>query len=280
MSRHVNGFASTRATRRRAPEVIYQNFYDFPHYYDLTFNGGSRREVEFLIQCFKRHARRDVRQVFEPGCGTGRLLPFFARHGFAVSGLDINDRAIDFCNNRLQRQGFSRAAILGDMASFRLAGKVDAAFSMINTFRLLTSGRQAMSHLRCMARALRVGGVYALGLHLTPVVGKPLCVERHTNGKGKLQLRTTVRTMGVDLRKRLEHVRITCHAKTPLRRLQIADDTLFRMYTLAQFRALLRRAAWFEIAATYDFTYQIDSPIRLEHDTQDVVVILRKRASC
>jgi hypothetical protein len=82
----------------------------------------------------------------------------FAEAGYDVAGNDLNPLAVEFCNARFRRRGRAAAAVVGDMADFRLRPKVDAAFNMINSFRHLPSERSARSHLECVARALRKGG--------------------------------------------------------------------------------------------------------------------------
>ena len=49
------------------------NPYDHPRYYDLAFGAEWRAEMAFLTASFTKYATIDVRRVFEPACGTGRL---------------------------------------------------------------------------------------------------------------------------------------------------------------------------------------------------------------
>jgi SAM-dependent methyltransferase len=109
-----------------------KNLYDYPRYYDVIFGSDWKAEYDFLLACFNGLTRRTVKRVFEPACGTGRLLYRLAKAGYEVSGLDLNARAVHYCNRRLERHGFSPTAGVGDMSCFRLKRKVDAAFNMIN----------------------------------------------------------------------------------------------------------------------------------------------------
>jgi SAM-dependent methyltransferase len=127
--------------------------YDYPRYYDLVFGSDWRAEFHFLQACFERYASGQVRRIFEPACGTGRLVYRLAKAGYETSGLDLNPRAVDYCNRRLKRHGLPPTAFVGDMADFRLRRKMDASFNMINSFRHLTKEAEAEAHLRCMARA-------------------------------------------------------------------------------------------------------------------------------
>ncbi len=149
-------------------EIIHGKVYDYPTYYDIIFAADWRKEFAFLEACFDEYATGPVQRLFEPACGTGRLLIKLAQAGYDVSGNDLNPKAVEFCNRRLERRGFEPTAMVGDMADFRLPKKVDAAFNLINSFRHLPNEQSATAHLQCVARALRKGGLYLLGLHLTP----------------------------------------------------------------------------------------------------------------
>jgi SAM-dependent methyltransferase len=253
------------------------NLYDYPAYYDLVFGSDWKAEFDFLVDVFGQFGRGKVKRVFEPACGTGRLLYRLAREGFEVSGLDLNPRAVDFCNKRLTRQGFSPSVICGDMSDFRLPKKVDAAFNPINSFRHLLSEEQAEGHLHCMADVIRPGGLYVLGLHLTPTAGEPLTEESWSARRGHLAINTHLATMELDRRKRTERCRMRLDIYTPTQRRQIVDELVFRTYTRDQLDRLLNRIALFEVEEVFDFSYRIDQPIEIDSETQDVVLILRRR---
>src|SRR5687768_7580680 len=125
------------------------NLYDYPRYYDLVFGSDWKAEFDFLTAAFKHFVPFRVRRVFEPACGTGRLLFRLANAGYQVSGLDLNPRAVAYCNKRLSRRGYRESVFVGDMANFSLARRVDAAFNMINSFRHLLTEQQAAAHLKC-----------------------------------------------------------------------------------------------------------------------------------
>ena len=98
-------------------EVIRGDLYDYPLYYDLVYGSDWHAELQFLEQCFSRFVQSVAKTIFEPACGTGRLLHRLACHGCKVSGLDLNERAVKFCNARLERLGFRPTAFVGDMTS-------------------------------------------------------------------------------------------------------------------------------------------------------------------
>jgi SAM-dependent methyltransferase len=258
-------------------EVLAASLYDFPKYYDLLFGSDWKAEFDFLRACFDRHARRPVRRAFEPACGTGRLMVKLAQAGLRVSGCDLNPKAVAFCNARLARYGFPKAARVCDMADFQLRKPVDAAFNMINSFRHLASEEAAENHLRCVAAALAPGGLYVLGFHLTPTKGVADKEESWSARRGNLAVLSRLETIRCDLRRRQEMVKMTLDVYTPRRQFRLIDDMAFRTYTAAQFRTLLGRVHSLELAETYDFAYEIDNPVPVDAYSQDVVYVLRRR---
>jgi SAM-dependent methyltransferase len=253
------------------------NLYDYPRYYDLVFGSDWKAEFDFLRQAFDKFCRRRVRRVFEPACGTGRLLFRLARAGYQVSGLDLNPRAVDYCNRRLARHDMRPTGFVGDMADFTLPRPVDAAYNMINSFRHLMSEEQAASHLRCIAAALMPCGIYVLALHLTPTTGSPVVEESWSARRGHLAINTRLETHNLDLRRRTERCTMTLDVYTPTQRRRIVDRLMFRTYTRRQLFRLLAAVPKLELAAAFDFNYRLDAPIDIGDDTQDVVLILRRR---
>jgi SAM-dependent methyltransferase len=254
------------------------NLYDYPRYYDLVFGSDWKAEYDFLLAVFEQFGgKKGVQRVFEPACGTGRLLFRLGRAGYEVSGLDLNPRAVEFCNQRLERYELPPTVFVGDMADFKLKKQVDAGFNMINSFRHLLSQKQAVAHLQCMAGAIRKGGIYILGLHLTPTRGEPMTEESWSARRGNLVINTHLQTFETDLKARTERCRMEMQVYTPTEQRTIVDELVFRTYTKDQFFKLLDEAGGFEIEEVFDFQYDLDAPVEIAADTQDVVLILRRK---
>lgn len=258
-------------------EVIRGNLYDYPGYYDVLFGSDWKAEFNFLRECFEKHARRSVQRLFEPACGTGRLLLRFAAAGYEVGGNDLNSKAVAYCNERFERHGVADRVEVGDMADFRLKRKVDAAFNTINSFRHLESEQAAEGHLRCVAAALAQGGLYLLGLHLTPNRPRADDSEYWSARRGRLRVHSSMWSISIDRRQRRERVGFAMEIETPRRQYRLEDELSFRTYTAAEFDGLLKRVPEFEVVETYDFTYDAARPIRVRGNTEDVVFVLRKR---
>ena len=251
------------------------SIYDFPTYYDLVFGSDTAAELRFLQGCFERYVNGKVKRVFEPACGTGRLLYRLGQQGYSVGGNDLNPKAVEYCNARLKKHGISGGVDCGDMSDFQVARPFDAAFNTINSFRHLLSEEAAVAHLRCMSKAVRVGGIYALGLHLTPTRGEPTDHESWSARRGQLVINTHMWPVEKKPRQRLERFGIRFDVYKPTETLRIADVLELRSYTKRQFQALLEAVSNWEPLEFYDFGYQLDEPIVPNAETEDVVVILR-----
>ncbi len=254
-----------------------EHLYDHPKYYDLVFGSDWRAEYDFLRACFERYADREVRRVFEPACGTGRLLVRLAEDAYDVGGNDLNCHAVDYCNARLQRKGFPATAVVGDMADFKLHPKTDAAFNFINSFRHLKDEAAAVGHLRCVAAALARGGLFLLGLHLTPTKATATDEESWSARRGNLMVNSRMWSTGVDLRRRRENVSMTFDIYTPRRQFRLAEDIVFRTYTAPQMRQLFAKVPELELIETFDFHYDASDPVEVDATTEDVVYVLRRR---
>jgi SAM-dependent methyltransferase len=258
-------------------QQIETSIYDFPKYYDLVYGSDWKAEFNFLEGLFARRVPFKVRRIFEPACGTGRLLFRFAQSGFRVGGNDLNAGAIDFCNRRLARHGIKDRAEVGDMTRFELASPVHAAFNTINSFRHLGSESQARSHLRCMANAIKPGGIYALGFHLSPAVGfETLDTESWSATRGHLTINTRIWLLERNYGDRYEIFCMQYDIYTPTRQFQIINRVKFRTYTCAQIKRLVKSSDQFRLIECFDFRYDLDEPVELENSLQDVVLVLQR----
>ncbi len=264
------------------PETIPGSLYDYPKYYDLVFGSDWKAEFDFLLGCFDRYTTlpkgESVRRLFEPACGTGRLMYRFGKAGYEIAGNDLNEKAVKFCNDRLKRHGLPSTAVVGDMADYRVKKQVDAAFNTINSFRHLPTEDAAEGHLHSTAGALRKGGIYVLGLHLTPPRGLPESDEESWAARrGHLSVLSHMWSIDLDRRKRMETVGMSFDVYTPSKTFRLVDQTGFRTYTAKQMEELLGRVPQFEIAAIHDFAYNLDLPLKIDSSTEDVIYVLRKR---
>ena len=257
-------------------EILHESIYDHPKYYDLVFGADCAAEIKFILGMAAEYLKRPAKRFFEPACGTGRLLYALARRGYSIDGLDLNAKAIDFCNARLERHGFEDRAMVADMSDFRLKRKCDVAFNTINSFRHLATESAANGHMTSMGEAVRRGGLYLLGVHLTPTKAEPSEGESWSARRGHLAVNTHMWTNSRDSRKRVERFGIRFDIHRPSGSLRIEDELVLRSYTNKQMATLIERSGCWETLATYDFGYDLKEPIEVDATSEDVVYVLRR----
>ena len=256
---------------------IRTSWYDYPQYYDLAFRSETPLEAEFIVAALAKYCPFAARRLLEPACGTGRLLTEMAARGYRMTGLDLSAPSLDYLRRRLVRRRLRATVFRADMADFRLARPMDAAYCTLDGFRHLLDERAARRHLECVAESLRPGGIYILGFHLLPPDAAEECIERWTERHGRTRVTVTLRVLATDRRRRVETIRISLLARSDTKTVRVRDEFGLRMYTAAQFRKLLGTVPTLELCDVYDFWYEIDHPLKLTNELSDAVFILRRR---
>jgi SAM-dependent methyltransferase len=259
------------------PKETQQAWYDVPHYYDLGFRDDTKKEGKFLDQVYKKYADCDVKDIFEPGCGTGRLVAEMASRGYNVTGFDLNQNMLDYSRKRLDRRKLEATLLQANMEKFRLGKKFQGAFNAINTFRHLLSEEAAENHLHCVASHLVPGGIYALGLHLFPIDASEYDTERWQYKSKALTINYHLKVTQSDQRKRIERLKVTMTILKNGKKSKLHDEFDLRLYRAKQLKALFKKIPEFELMEVFDFWYQIDEPQKFDDYIADAVFILKKR---
>lgn len=259
-----------------------RDWYDTPLYYDIVFDDGTAKEAAFLEAAYQKHAvPAKSRRLFEPACGSGRLALEMARRGWDVSGFDGNANMIEFARERLTSAGLKARLWEDWMQSFELPkgvkGGFDLAHCLVSTFKYLHTETDAAECLRRVALALRKGGLFFLGVHLTDYARETAEHERWVAKRGRVEVVCNTHTWPADRKTRLEKLRTRLRITDGGRRHVQETHWQFRTYNAAQLKALLRKVPELELAICHDFTYDIDEPRRLDDSYADVLLVLRRR---
>ncbi len=223
--------------------------------YDALHLPGTRAEVRTLQRLARRFGAMplaDSRRAavwLEPACGTARHLRVAAACGARVIGIDTSREMLDFARARLREDSLTRRArlISGDIA--RVAelvppASVDVAFVLINSIRHLATDRTMLDHLRGMARVLRTGGIYAVGLSLSAYGFEQECEDVWTARHGSARVTQVVQYIPPTLGSRRERVISHVSCATRAGRVLFEDVSTYwlRTYSQDQWQQLVDRA--------------------------------------
>lgn len=256
-------------------------WYDSPLYYDIVYQDYTRPETRFLEAMARRHGptRRGPLRVLEPACGSGRLVESLARRGHDVSGFDLNPNMLRHARDRLRAAGL-RAALWRDrLESFRLRDRAgyDLAHCLVSTFKYILTEAGARAHLRSVARSLRPGGIYVLGLHVTDYRQAEPDHERWIRRRGDTRVVSDTWSDLPDRRRRLEACRTRLRIRQDDRRWEEETRWDFRTYSPTELRRLIASVPSLELRAVHDFHYESRRTRRLDLRSTDVVLVLRRR---
>ena len=265
-------------SKKRTP-IIVANWYNYPHYYDIAFQANTGLEIDFILAACRKYCPFVARQFLEPACGSGRLITELSARGYGVTGFDLNQRALRYLRRRLERRRLHAETFEAEMSRFCLRQATDAAYCIINTFRHLLTDRVACAHLQCVAKSLRPGGIYVLGMDLLPYPASGCDVERWTRKRGKTMVTITQIVRRRDLRYRIEDRRVSLVARCGAKEFRLRHEFQLRTYTLRQFRRLLGAVPALELCDLYNSWYDMDEPLALNDKIPYHLLILRRRLS-
>lgn len=139
------------------------NYDQFADIYDVDMgrNIGDADVQFYLDKCDGRSP------IVELGCGTGRIMEPFVRHGLRIVGLDISRDMIRRASGRLSRFDPSLFKIVhADMTNFQLPERFDYAVCAFSTYSKLLTFAQQRAFFRCIREHLNTSAVFALDMFL------------------------------------------------------------------------------------------------------------------
>jgi SAM-dependent methyltransferase len=267
--------ALKRGTSRDAP-ARRERHYSAPRLYEIAFDLNRKAEVDFLVHCFRRYARRRVRRVLDIACGTGPHLARLADRGYRMIGLDLSPRNIEFVRERLAARGHEGEAIVGDMTDFRLARPVDAAICMQDSQGHLLTNAELLAHLRAVARTLGPGGLYVFDRYMASSWTNPARSWSWSRRRGGLIVRASFSA--------LEHVNpvsqifrehMTLEAVENGARRVYRQTHLSRMVFPQELRALVELSGGFEFVQWF-FGFKPHQVLERSRHPLLMVVVLRR----
>ena len=271
-----SGAGASGRVRTSPPQILPGRLYDYPVYCDLLFRSNDRADWVALTHCWAHDAIGAIGRVLETACGSGRLMVRLARAGFRVEGIDLSPQALTYCNGRLERAGFRSTARTGDLADFSAPRRFDAVICMLNGFRHLPNDHVARSHLACVARALRPGGLCVLGLELTPTASSVRRESRTMATRGRLTVISRLLRRSIDATRRVEQRDLEVDVHTPTAWRRIEDTLSLRTYTAAQLAQLLGEQRGLELVRSMDLDDAARVPRPVGPATERAVFVLRR----
>ncbi|CAN5705332.1 class I SAM-dependent methyltransferase [soil metagenome] len=258
------------------------DWYDTPLYYDIIFDADTEREADFLETIMQRHGKgksKSTLRILEPACGSGRLITAMAKRGHEVHGFDLNANMLDYAESRLKQDKLSARLWLDRLENFKMPTTklYDFAHCLVSTFKYVLEEAGTISHLQHVARSLRKGGLYVLGLHLTDYAAQRPEHERWLGERDGIHVICNTHTWPPNRKARTEDLRtrlkITRDGQTWIQETRWQ----FRTYSSAELKQLLQAVPEFECVACHDFNYDLAEERKIDDKQADLILVLRRR---
>lgn len=272
--------------------------YTDPKVYDVLHGPETAGEVRLLRRLAVRLDCDGAASVWlEPACGSGRLLRAAAKHGVRGYGFDISAPMIEYARESAaklgERRGRKKAAktsktgtanaakpsaaaskapkfFVADMRGFEAAAerefgkplpKADMAFNLINTIRHLGDDRAMLDHFEAVARVLKPGAAYVVGISLCSYGNEFESEDVWTGSRGGLRVTQTVQYLpasgrrgeGARAERVISHLTVIDSKAAPGEPVErhIDETYALRSYDLKQWNELIAKSA-VRVAATFD----------------------------
>lgn len=263
--------------------------YGHPDWWEVLWQNSSDADAEFLNQCFAKHAERIVQRVYDPACGSGRLLWRLMQKGYKVVGTDVNNISVQYARRKVRAKKMVPRIVRHNMSDFipqELGSRYDACYLMVNDFCELKS-YEVGPFLMARIAELNQGGLLILGLHVVP--------EGHKNGakcwKGweeewsgeddRLRVNSCLRYARSVGRTDYWDLILEAEYKKPTRDFDRATCSL--SYLCYSYRELVRLVTkegpfrdFMELVAVYDFNYDFLDRVLVD-DIGDGIFVFRKK---
>ena len=242
-----------------------EELYEHPEYYDIAFSWSLDAEIEFFGRVFREHVPFEVRRVLEPCCGTGRFLLALPRHGYSVTGYDVNLGMVEYARRRVEEHGdpaMARADV-GDMRTACYEREYDAALNSINSLGYLHSDEEIVRHFVNTGRSLRPGGAYIVHVSCAWEGEPDLGHNTWEMERDGIRVRTTWTIEREDRATKLSHQLCSMEIDDHGRRVAIVDRHVLRLWFYDDLRDLVERSGALTLEAVYSEDFR-----RLPLDTK------------
>jgi len=143
--------------------MISSEVYQYAEYYDIAASFVDvPRQIDLLEAYIRAHSAIPVRRVLDICCGPSPQLREFVRRGYQGIGLDASRPMLDYLHRKAAEEQRPVETACADLRDFTLAEPVDFGYILMGTIPYVGSRQGMLSHLGCVAQALRPGGLYLI----------------------------------------------------------------------------------------------------------------------
>ncbi len=160
--------------------MIPNGVYSKAELYDIAFDFRDvAGECDALLDVFRMHTGRRARSFVELAAGPAAHAREMASRRMQSVAVDLSPEMVDLGNRLAESARIELRYIEADIAEFSIDEPVDLAAILMASESVLLDNEAVLSHLDCVADALKPGGIYILEMeHPRDVFGVGRSADR------------------------------------------------------------------------------------------------------
>jgi SAM-dependent methyltransferase len=250
--------------------------YDIPKYYEIAFAWRDiKAEVNLFERSFREYSRIPVKELLELGCGNAPHLEQLSERGYDYTGLDMNDRMLDYCRKKATKLNGNINIVRGNMIDFSLEHQVDFVFIMLGSL-FASSTTDLIMHFKSVAQALKKGGLYLLDwcVQFEPpwetVGGSSWDMERDG-----IKVKTTVNWKPINLPRQTFEETIRFDIDDKGKKLTITGKDVHRAIYPQEFLRFIEHSDLFEFVGWWN-NWDLDKPLDNATKISRPIILIRR----
>lgn len=148
-------------------------FAEYARFYDSYYSSKDYSdEVKYVLDLVDGMSQKEVSEVLDLGCGTGKHVVSFAEKGINVAGIDLSPKMISIAKANIADKGLGNLAKVdvGDIRTHRQGEKFDLVVSMFAVMGYLTSNDDFLAGLQTARMHMKDDGLFVFDVWYGPTV--------------------------------------------------------------------------------------------------------------
>lgn len=145
-------------------------FQDYAYYYNAFYQDkdykSEAEQVDFLLKKYGKN----IKNIMNYGCGTGRHDMELLRLGYQCSGIDMSPLMIDIARKNAESEKLKINFEVADIRNYEPKDKYDAVISLFHVMSYQNGNKDVLAAFQNARKALNKGGIFLFDVWYGPGV--------------------------------------------------------------------------------------------------------------
>lgn len=147
-----------------------ETFQDYAYYYNAFYQDKDYSREALQIDRLLKKYGKDISQIINYGCGTGRHDLELSKLGYQCTGVDISALMVEIAQKNAKAEGNNIVFSVADIREYVPQKKYDAVISLFHVMSYQNSNQDILAAFHAARRALDKGGIFLFDVWYGPGV--------------------------------------------------------------------------------------------------------------